>query len=279
MPSIKRILFPVDFSPACVGAARYVEEMAGRFQASIRLIHVVTAGEHNLAEELFAGRKARLDAFFTEELRYFDMDRVCVVGDDPAAQIEEAARNWEANLVMIPTHGLGAFRRLLLGSVTAKVLHDLQCPVWTSVHAESAPALEDIHCRTVLCAVDLEEGSKDMLAWASWFAGEHDAKLMVVHASPRLPPPDPGTELSEAFLESTYELAQQGIDKLRASLNIDCEAIVRSGDPASIVSAAVKSSRADLLILGRYRGEALIDQLLENAYGILRRAPCPAITI
>jgi len=40
---------------------------------------------------------------------------------------------------MMPTHGLGGFRRFLLGSVTAKVLHDADCPVWTGVHLERAP--------------------------------------------------------------------------------------------------------------------------------------------
>jgi hypothetical protein len=33
MPAIKKILFPVDFSKRCIGAARYVEAMAGRFEA------------------------------------------------------------------------------------------------------------------------------------------------------------------------------------------------------------------------------------------------------
>ena len=37
----------------------------------------------------------------------------------------------------MPTHGFGPLRRFLLGSVAAKVLHDAQCPVWTSVHTDA----------------------------------------------------------------------------------------------------------------------------------------------
>jgi nucleotide-binding universal stress UspA family protein len=43
--------------------------------------------------------------------------------------------------VDLPTHGLGAFRRSLIGSITAKVLHDAECPVWTGVHLAQAPPL------------------------------------------------------------------------------------------------------------------------------------------
>jgi hypothetical protein len=63
---------------------------------------------------------------------------------------------------MMPSYGLGFFRPSLLGSVTAKVLHDVGCPVWTSVHAEEAPPLERIGCTKVLCAIDLRERSQQI---------------------------------------------------------------------------------------------------------------------
>jgi hypothetical protein len=34
-------------------------------------------------------------------------------------------------MILMPTHGYGPFRQMLLGSVTAKVLHDSKCPVLT----------------------------------------------------------------------------------------------------------------------------------------------------
>ena len=54
---------------------------------------------------------------------------------------------------------------MLLGSVTAKVLHDAHCPVFTSTHAESTPAaLPPI--RTILCAVDFGPQSEAVIRWA-----------------------------------------------------------------------------------------------------------------
>jgi nucleotide-binding universal stress UspA family protein len=45
MSALQKILFPVDFSERCAGAARYVEALAGRFQAEILLLHAVDRGD------------------------------------------------------------------------------------------------------------------------------------------------------------------------------------------------------------------------------------------
>jgi nucleotide-binding universal stress UspA family protein len=151
MPQIKKILFPVDFSPSSLGAARYVQAFAGKFEAEIMLFHAVVRGQDTLAEELLPLRKAELDKFLVEDLKYFTTHRVCTTTEDPPSAIADVARSWQPDLVMMPSHGLGYFRRHLLGSATAKALHDLNCALWTSVHAESAPQLEEIHCRRILC--------------------------------------------------------------------------------------------------------------------------------
>ena len=61
----------------------------------------------------------------------------------------------QMDLIVMPTHGYGPFRRFILGSVTAKVLHDADCPVMTGVHLEEAPPIDTIAFRHVLVAVDL----------------------------------------------------------------------------------------------------------------------------
>ena len=63
MPSISKILFPVDFSLASQGAARYAEFLAGSLDAELTMLHVVGNGEHNLAQDLLPGRERQLAAF------------------------------------------------------------------------------------------------------------------------------------------------------------------------------------------------------------------------
>jgi hypothetical protein len=89
---------------------------------------------------------------------------------------------------MMSTHGYGAFYRFLLGSVTAKVLHEIQCPVWTGAHLEEAPARE-FSIRRVLCSytphtypVALLMMLVSMLCWGSWANTQKIDKIMAIRA-------------------------------------------------------------------------------------------------
>jgi nucleotide-binding universal stress UspA family protein len=279
MRQIKKILFPVDFSDSCRGAARHVESFAGQFEAEIMLLHAVGMGEHSLAEERLPDRKAQLDAYLATELKYFTTHRVCVLADDPARAISEAAQSWRPDLVMMPTHGLGFFRRHLLGSVTAKTLHDLECPVWTSVHAESTPSLEEIHCRRILCSVDLGECSRSILEWAAWLAGEYRASLGIVHATAAGDALDAGWNLREEFTRYVSAQAKMRVDALQTEAGTAAEIFINAGKPSTVIACAANRFDADLLVIGRHGRAGFLADRFQNALPILRRSPCPVFSI
>jgi nucleotide-binding universal stress UspA family protein len=258
MPPIKKILFPVDFSPACAHVARYVEAFAGQFEAEIMLLHVVGPGdgELTLPEELLPLRQAKLNAFLADELKYFSTECVCVAGDEPAPEIVAAAQRWQPDLVMMPTHGLGLFHRLLFGSVAATLLRDLDCPVWTSVHSDVAIPLEDIHCRRILCALDLTARSQSVLVWAAALAAEYGADLGIVHAT-----------------SNDSAQANGEIENLQKIAGTAALVMIASGDPAAVIAAAVKDFSADLLVIGRHQSGPA------DAWAILRDSPCPVVSI
>ncbi len=281
MPLIRKILFPVDFSDSCRSVARYVEALAGRFEARIMLLHVVGMGDGGLtlAEEQLPLKKAQLDAFLADELKYFATERVCVAGDEPAPVIVATALSWGADLVMMPTRGLGVFRSMLLGSVTAKILHDLDCPVWTSVHADVVLPLEQIHSRRILCAIDLTDRSPSVLKWAAALAAEYDAALGIVHATAELPPAVISVGLEEELRRSVSEHAKKEIANLQQAAGTAAQVFINSGDPANAVAEAAKDFAADLLVVGRHDGSGIAGFLHQNAYAILRNSPCPVIGI
>ncbi len=158
MVPLSKILLPVDFSERCLGAARYAESLAAHFQAEIGLLHVVEPLRYDFGELEFAGSVAnevmrsraalarqQLEAFLESELAGARVSRVLLEGD-PARRIVEYAHEQQVGLIAMPTHGYGPFRRFILGSVTAKVLHDADCPVLTGVHLEGAPGLPRSPC-------------------------------------------------------------------------------------------------------------------------------------
>jgi nucleotide-binding universal stress UspA family protein len=278
MTQLKKILFPVDFSERCVGAARYVQAFAGWFDAELMLLHVIDAGTYASAgQSIQPARQEQLNAFLADELKHYATRRVCTLGD-PAEEIAKAARSWSPDLVMMPSYGIGFYRPFLLGSVTAKVLNDVECPVWTGVHTEAAPRLESISISKVLCAVDLGDRSRAILEWAAALARHYEAALGIVHVAPLAEAPT-GQRADRELAEAITGEAQRRITALEASEGLNAEILVTRGEPEKAVACAAKNFNADLLVIGRHSGSGEEGRLRHNAYAILRTSPCPVISI
>lgn len=146
----------------------FVRAVATRFDAHITLITVVPPMWEVASmavpvmvpvdtHEIECSLKSRLDLALTDELAGLTVQRVTESGD-PALKITQFAHTNGVDLIMMPTHGYGLFRSMLIGSVTAKVLHDARCPVWTATHAEKQQG-RDVP-RTILCAIDGSSGTQ-----------------------------------------------------------------------------------------------------------------------
>jgi nucleotide-binding universal stress UspA family protein len=62
-----------------------------------------------------------------------------IVEDDATDAIAGAAREAGARLIVVGSHGWGAFTSMIMGSTTTRLLHDAMCPV-VAVRAEPPPA-------------------------------------------------------------------------------------------------------------------------------------------
>ena len=274
----KRILFPVDFSDRCTDAARMVETFAGHFQSALTFLHVLEPLTYNdLPMDTGEMVEEQLHTYLGDEFKQFEVERVLLRGD-PAQQIIECAHSGHFDLIMLPTHGYGRFRRFILGSVTAKVLHDAKCPVWTGVHMEQVPRLEDIAFRHLACAVDLGDQSCRALRWATQFAFEFGAAMTVVHA---IPASSDSAELYAGY-DAPRELiarARDRIESLQNSIGCEADVTVVAGEVPQVVHSAVERVGADLLVIGRSVENGVLGRLRTNAYSIIRQSPCPVISV
>jgi len=263
MLPFKKILFPVDFSEQARGAARYVEALAGRFNAALTLLNASDPQYNDLLLDNPARRRERLETFPGKDFEYLKVERVLTAGD-PASSIVSLANTGHFDLIMLPTHGLGGFRRFLLGSVTAKVLHDADCPVWTGVHLEQAPPLEKIVFRKFLCAVNLDPHSKSVVDFAVELADEYRATLTVVHIVP----------LMDDAESIKWQIGEWlGISAGRTTIRIE------RGEIASTVAVVAAETEADLLVIGRNPAPGAFGRLRTDGYSIIRKSPCPVISI
>lgn len=260
MFQLKTILFPVDFSDRSRAAASYAEELGSHFHAELMLLHVVEPPEYNTSlADSHPVHSEGFDQFFGHRLQRVRVKRLIEHGD-AATKIVECAARHKADLIVIPTQGMGVYRRLIIGSTSAKVLHDADCAVWTGVHWEHVPPPERIHYRRICCAVDLEPHSAKVVEWAYQFAQAYRADVTFLHAGE----PDAALPALKELQKSTG-----AVGALR----------VEDGEPAKTVARVVAELRADLLVIGRGAESGILGRLVTTAYSIIRQSPCPVVSV
>jgi len=289
MPRIGRILLPIDFQDPSKNVVHQAAVLARHFHSEIVMLHVVTplsysaamieggyvpANLGDLLKELIRQAQKQLDDALRPELDGLAVKRVLLEGD-PALTIVQTARVEKADLIAMPTHGYGAFRRFLLGSVTAKVLHDSDCPVWTGAHLEGEPARE-FSIRNILCAVDLSAHSSKTVQWASQLATEFGARLILAHIIAGMEIYGPGPyQVDPAWTEALVSSANRQLANLQQEVGTKAEVFISSGDVPKLLSHAAEQTSADVLIIGR----PLSGRLRATGYGIIRESYVPVLSV
>ena len=221
--------------------------------------------------------REKLERFPTSGLDVVTVRRELLEGS-AAACIIDCAASLDAPLIMMPTRGHTRFRQLFLGSVTAAVLHDASCPVWTEAHAEYGPAPTSVG-HSIVCAIDMGHATPEVLRAASELCKHFDASLHVVHSVPGIDPrfPSAAADRAHAYL----------IDKAReefpvhcrnSGMNVPLEIVDDVGLVNGIMGAVAKHS-ATLLIIGRGVIQGSLGRLRTNAHELIRRSPCAVLSV
>jgi|SRR5579872_3312236 len=283
MLRIRHILLPYDFSDRCDATAPCAADLARRFDARLTMLTVVPPVWHNSPEPKLAVAwfdSQRLQAILNEALREdFDglkVERVCQQGD-PAATILDYAHSKRADVIMMPTHGYGPFRSLLLGSVTAKVLHDARCPVWTAAHSEELPE-EAEDPNSVLCAVDGSPKSVALIRWAADWAEATDADLRLVHAV-HMVTDMPRLKSEQALQEQARQDAKAAVEKHLQESGVEAPLSVINGSVGEVVHDEAARMRAGIVVIGRGVLHGTLGRLRTHAYSIIRQSPCPVLSV
>lgn len=293
MAGFHHILFPVDFSKASAAVFPFVTSMADRFHARITVLHAVpvvegvyapygivaspTLSPDTLREQAESEMAEFMDAQFDQQAGG-NITTACPVGD-PAFTIREFTKENDVDLIMMPTHGHGVFRTRLIGSLTAKVLHDVECPVWTAPHCEDPKLDSHLKCETLVCAIDLTAESVCVLKRAAALAEMLGAKLSVVHA---VPSATAGTMVGMVDADYRRYMVQDEtaeVAKLQERAGTDLEKLIEAGPVSEVVRRLAVAKEADLVIIGRGKMHSAFGRLRTEAYGIIRDSPCPVLSV
>jgi nucleotide-binding universal stress UspA family protein len=302
MVSIKRILCPIDFSEFSRHALARAVAIAGARDAAIVALHVVPVRTPLVVSPLEVyepvpigltdAERERLQKELTAFCELFNPDGVSLqtsVVEAPTVhgEILALAGRLQSDLIVMGTHGRSGFQRLLLGSITEKVLRTAGAPVLT-VGATPVPTdAGTASFARILCGVDFSECSIAALGYAMSLADEQNTHVTVVNVVETTPMGYDPLVGPLADLEG-YRLAAEtsGKDRLHkvvldaAPQRPDVEEIVASGQPHHELLRIAAEQHSDLIVLGIH-GRNPIERMLfgSTAEPIVRRAMCPVLTV
>lgn len=141
MKDFKKILFPVDLSPASVNVVPYVHNMASKHGARVHLLFVARVFDYftsmyvphpsvsQFEKEVIEGAEKRLYEFAEEHFKGLDGVKVKVAAGDPSDEILSYIGTMGIDLVIMGTHGRRGLDKIMFGSVAERVVKSSPVPV------------------------------------------------------------------------------------------------------------------------------------------------------
>lgn len=268
MTPIGKIVFPVDFSDACKAGRSYIADIANRFEAELRLLHVI-GGRQSLAHR-FAQKCDELKAFASSLPNAMRWPRAVTHGD-PADEIIRYAESQGADLITMPFTAKGGRHQRVSRSTTLGVLQNAPCAVWT----EAGTGAPHARWSPILCAVDLNHGSEQTVQYAASVAETLGAKLFVVYA--HAPVPDGvWTYPAEFPAAPSRSEAFRVLEDLLGKMDVHAEPLVEAGPIVDVVTQTALQTGAKLIVVGR--GGDRLGASGAHTYELVRSAPCPVLS-
>jgi nucleotide-binding universal stress UspA family protein len=298
MLEIKLILCPIDFSEFSVRAYHHAVSLAEHYQAKLVAQHVVELWRHpSVSFAASAGLYGEFEQALCEsgkkQLREFvknhthdEIQPELVVQEGVAADsVLSFAQAQKTDVIVMGTHGRRGFDRLMLGSVTDRVMRRAPCPVLAickpghdSLTGDTATSKERgyVHqlSRILFCA-DFSENSEQALKYAISATAEYDAELTLLHVLEGVPSP--------AKAEEAMAAAGERLDKLiprEGRKTLKLKTAVRIGEPYWQIIQLALEAQIDLVTMG-VRGRGALDLAVfgSTTYRVMQLGSCPVLAV
>lgn len=290
MLSVRRILWPTDFSTGAGRAFPYAAALASWHDAELHVLNVrENSSSESTGEASFPVSQAALTELLTAEddpPQHVDLDALTIVqeqrdGGSPPGTIVAYADENDVDLIVAGTHGRRGLQRFLIGSVAEEVLRTAPCPVLTVRRkSDVAPAWA---VRNILVPVDFSEASLGALRHAKELALTYGAQITLLHAVEEVVYPSaygvepanlPGPQVIDRVENSLAELARTeiGYEHVVVQANVGYA-------PSTILDYA-EANAVDLVVIATHGRTGLERMLLGSvAERVVRRSPAPVFVV
>ena len=295
MISLKNILVPVDFSEPSKKAVTYGLTLAGQFDASLILAHIVPEStalmyafptylpeiegdQYGRAKQeidnlLAAEHSARLNLRTIVKIGNVEKDLLGIVQDEGI------------DLVVMGTHGRRHLRRWFIGSVTEHMLRNVPVPVLTVSHVEEDKrAIGLSSLKRILYATDLSESSSIGMEYAVALARAAGAQLTVLHVIDEqdrmLWGPALVAYLDRAKLAEERRHSLDDFIKQQKVPDVTAEAVTLEGKPFRRIVEFAEVQSIDMIVLN-LQSKGIVERALlgSTAERVVRLAHAPVLSI
>jgi len=267
MVRFQKILCPVDFFKPSTHAFSYALKLAVNYGASVHALHVVAPvipaayGAPFNIEELTTGLEKESVRLLQKLKNGAEKSGVSVTTEvrmgDIDLEIRHVLETQKADLVVMGTHGRRGFERLVMGSITERMIRHCPVPLITVGPGRKGAAPPDI--RRILVTTDFSEGTRDAMDHALSIAQECQAKVTLLHVVHDL-----AADFSAKYHEQLFQGIQTEMQKLipAEALNwCEVETRIEAGLPYQVISEFVQSGKFDLLVMNIH-GKNMLDRVL-----------------
>jgi len=295
----RNILCPIDLSDVSSRPLAYATAFARWYEATLTVLHVVPTFDPMQVRSGALGDSVRMlypmtrDEILSELRRAVDaagagtLD-VALATDagDAAATIVDHAVRMATDLLVMGTHGRGGFDRLLLGSVTEKVLRKAPCPILT-VPPHALPTMpEEVVFRRILCPMDFSPSALQAFGFALDLARQANGSVTVLHVIEWLAEEEPRAHAHFNVSEYRQHLTADAHARLQALLAdepctwCETEEVVVIGRAHREVLATAAARQTDLIVMGAQgRGSVGLALFGSTTQHVVRAATCPVLTV
>lgn len=296
MLNIRKVVYATDFSPCSENAFPIAVRMASDHGAELHMLHAVVLHEddphdpaHHFPEpdELYERLRSQAEERMTSRaevggLPEIDVVKAQVRGMSPAPVILDYAREQDADLIVLGTHGRRGLRHLLLGSVTEEVVRMADRPVLTVREDRAAAGPFE----RILVPLDYSRSSDAALAYAKEVGASDGAELRLLHVLEVGAYPDFYFPVQASQMFDMPELKSRAVDNLNERLRsvegpeVQAEVHVELGHPAQVILDQAESLRTDLIVISSHGRTGLERVLLGSvAESVVRGSKVPVMIV